>query len=83
MNGKKEYTSLRDRGYEGENLVIPEYPDAAGYRILGWGTSAGGKVTKKEGQTVHVTKDMKFYLIAKKDSKVRASVQLMEVYGRP
>lgn len=71
MNGKKEYTSLRDRGYEGENLVIPEYPDAAGYRILGWGTSAGGKVTKKEGQTVHVTKDMKFYLIAKKDSKVR------------
>ena len=50
MNGKKEYTSLRDRGYEGENLVIPEYPDAAGYRILGWGTSAGGKVTKKEGR---------------------------------
>ncbi len=71
MSGKREYTSLRRQGYKGENLVLPEYPDAVGYRILGWGTSAGGKATKKEGQTVTVTGNMKLYLIATKDSRIR------------
>lgn len=66
MNGKKEYTSLRDQGYKGESLMMPLCPSITGYKILGWGTSAGGKVTKEEGDTVKVTGNMKFYVIAKK-----------------
>lgn len=66
MNGKKEYTSLRDQGYKGESLMMPLCPSATGYRILGWSTSVNGKVTKLEGDTVRVTGNMKFYLIGKK-----------------
>nr|WP_294658476.1 hypothetical protein [uncultured Blautia sp.] len=66
INGKSEYTTLRDQGYKGEGLMMPLCPSVTGYKILGWGTSAGGKVTKIEGDTVKVTGNMKFYLIAKK-----------------
>lgn len=66
MNGKKEYTSLRDQGYKGESLMMPLCPSATGYKILGWSTSVNGKVTKLEGDTVRVTGNMKFYLVGKK-----------------
>lgn len=66
MNGKKEYTSLREQGYKGEYLMMPLCPSVMGYKILGWGTSVGGKATKVEGDVVKVTGNMKFYVVAKK-----------------
>lgn len=66
LNGQKEYTSLRDQGYKGESLMMPLCPNVTGYKVLGWGTTAGGKATKLEGDTVKVTGNMKFYIIAKK-----------------
>ena len=66
MNGSKEYTSLREQGYQGQVLTFPLYPTATGYKFLGWSTSINGKTVKKEGDSLRVTGNMKFYIVGKK-----------------
>lgn len=66
MNGSKEYTSLREQGYQGQVLTFPLHPTATGYKFLGWSTSINGKTVKKEGDSLHVTGNMKFYIVGKK-----------------
>ena len=66
MNGSKEYTSLREQGYQGQVLTFPLHPTATGYKFLGWGTSINGKTVKKEGDSLRVTGNMKFYIVGKK-----------------
>ena len=66
MNGSKEYTSLREQGYQGQVLTFPLHPTATGYKFLGWSTSINGKTVKKEGDSLRVTGNMKFYLVGKK-----------------
>ena len=66
MNGSKEYTSLREQGYQGQVLTFPLQPTATGYKFLGWSTSINGKTVKKEGDSLRVTGNMKFYIVGKK-----------------
>ena len=66
MNGSKEYTSLREQGYQGQVLTFPLHPTATGYKFLGWSTSINGKTVKKEGDSLRVTGKMKFYIVGKK-----------------
>lgn len=66
MNGSKEYTSLREQGYQGQVLTFPLHPTATGYKFLGWSTSINGKTVKKEGDSLRVTGNMKFYIVGKK-----------------
>lgn len=66
MNGSKEYTSLREQGYQGQVLTFPLHPTAMGYKFLGWSTSINGKTVKKEGDSLRVTGNMKFYIVGKK-----------------
>ena len=66
MNGGKEYTSLREQGYQGQVLTFPLHPTATGYKFLGWSTSINGKTVKKEGDSLRVTGNMKFYIVGKK-----------------
>lgn len=66
MNGSKEYTSLREQGYQGQVLTFPLHPTATGYKFLGWSTSINGKTVKKEGNSLRVTGNMKFYIVGKK-----------------
>ena len=66
MNGSKEYTSLREQGYQGQALTFPLHPTATGYKFLGWSTSINGKTVKKEGNSLRVTGNMKFYIVGKK-----------------
>ncbi len=66
MNGSKEYTSLREQGYQGQVLTFPLHPTATGYKFLGWSTSVNGKTVKKEGDSLRVTGNMKFYIVGKK-----------------
>lgn len=65
MNGSKEYTSLREQGYQGQVLTFPLHPTATGYKFLGWSTSINGKTVKKEGDSLRVTGNMKFYIVGK------------------
>lgn len=66
MNGSKEYTSLREQGYQGQVLTFPLHPTVTGYKFLGWSTSINGKTVKKEGDSLRVTGNMKFYIVGKK-----------------
>ena len=66
MNGSKEYNSLREQGYQGQVLTFPLHPTATGYKFLGWSTSINGKTVKKEGDSLRVTGNMKFYIVGKK-----------------
>lgn len=66
MNGSKEYTSLREQGYQGQVLTFPLHPTATGYKFLGWSTSINGKTVKKEGDSLRVIGNMKFYIVGKK-----------------
>lgn len=66
MNGSKEYTSLREQGYQGQVLTFPLHPTATGYKFLGWSASINGKTVKKEGDSLCVTGNMKFYIVGKK-----------------
>ena len=66
MNGSKEYTSLWEQGYQGQVLTFPLHPTATGYKFLGWSTSINGKTVKKEGDSLRVTGNMKFYIVGKK-----------------
>ena len=66
MNGSKEYTSLREQGYQGQVLTFPLHATATGYKFLGWSTSINGKTVKKEGDSLRVTGNMKFYIVGKK-----------------
>lgn len=66
MNGSKEYTVLREQGYAGQMLSAPLYPTTTGYKFLGWSTSVNGKTVKKEGDSIRVTGNMKFYIVGKK-----------------
>lgn len=66
MNGSKEYTSLREQGYQGQVLTFPLHPTATGYKFLGWSASINGKTVKKEGDSLRVTGNMKFYIVGKK-----------------
>ena len=66
MNGSKEYPSLREQGYQGQVLTFPLHPTATGYKFLGWSTSINGKTVKKEGDSLRVTGNMKFYIVGKK-----------------
>ena len=66
MNGSKEYTSLREQGYQGQVLTFPLHPTATGYKFIGWSTSINGKTVKKEGDSLRVTGNMKFYIVGKK-----------------
>ena len=70
MNGNKEYVSLREQAYKGEVLSAPLYPDAVGYKFLGWSKSVNGKNVVKEGDNIRVTGNMKFYIVGKKISGV-------------
>lgn len=71
MNGSKEYTSLREQGYQGQVLTFPLHPTATGYKFLGWSTSINGKTVKKEGDSLRVTGNMKFYIVGKKITGVK------------
>ena len=67
MNGSKEYTSLREQGYQGQVLTFPLHPTATGYKFLGWSRFlVNGKTVKKEGDSLRVTGNMKFYIVGKK-----------------
>ena len=66
MNGSKENTRLREQGYKGQVLTFPLHPTATGYKFLGWSTSINGKTVKKEGDSLRVTGNMKFYIVGKK-----------------
>ena len=60
MNGNKEYVSLREQAYKGQILSAPLYPNAVGYKFLGWSTSVNGKKVIKEGDYIRVSGNMKF-----------------------
>ena len=70
MNGNKEYVSLREQAYKGQILSAPLYPNAVGYKFLGWSTSVNGKKVIKEGDNIRVSGNMKFYIVGKKISGV-------------
>lgn len=69
-NGKKEYTSMRERIAEDMYVTLPSVPHNSSSRGLGWATSVNGKNYKKAGTKVKVTKNMKFYPITEKVSGV-------------
>lgn len=69
-NGKKEYTSMREKIAKDMYVTLPSVPHNSSSRGLGWATSVNGKSYKKAGTKVKVTKNMKFYPITEKISGV-------------
>ena len=66
-NGLKEYTGFRRTVEAGTTVVMPSGPANQNYSFYGWAIKAGGNVAKKQGSTVRVQNDLKFYAVMKKD----------------
>ena len=65
-NGRNEYTSLRKTVVAGSRIKMPTGNSNGNYNFAGWATKVGGDVAKKQGTTVKVKSNLKFYAVQQK-----------------